>query len=196
VEVEDEFQFIDVDDLWVYNKLQLSRKLNYICGPAGAKVPVPGLYIVRPSVNFLGMSRNARKLHLSSSTEHLHPGEFWCEIFTGPHYSVDYHFGTPVLTVRGYRNSKKSLSYWNSWVKVQEHLALPSILEKFKHKYEWINCEFIGNRLIEVHFRQNSDFRWGNSVAIPVWKHEEVKNHSKMTFVEDEDHERLGFWIK
>lgn len=196
MEVEEEFSLISPDDLWVYNKLQLSRKLNYVCGPAGAKVPVPGLYIVRPCVNFLGMGRNARILHLESSTEHLNPGEFWCEVFSGPHRSVDYHFGSPVLTVRGYRNVKNSLSNWKSWVKVQEPLALPSILEEFGQTYEWINCEFIGNRLIEVHFRTNSDFRWGNTIAIPVWRDEKKKNRPNMTFVEDEDYKRLGFWIK
>lgn len=196
MEVEDEFSLISPDDLWVYNKLQLSRKLNYVCGPAGAKVPVPGFYIVRPCVNFLGMGRNARILHLESSTEHLNPGEFWCEVFSGPHRSVDYHFGSPVLTVRGYRNVKNSLSNWKSWVKVQDVLALPSILEEFGQKYEWINCEFIGTHLIEVHFRTNSDFRWGNTIAIPVWRDEKKKNRPNMTFVEDEDYKRLGFWIK
>lgn len=195
-EVEDEFNSIDSNDLWVYNKLQLSRKLNYQCGPAGMKVPSPGFYIVRPSVNFLGMSRNARIIGLESCTEHLNPGEFWCEVFKGPHLSVDYHFGNPVLTVRGYRNPKKSLSRWKCWVKVQNTIELPAILSEFKTKYEWINCEFIGNNLIEVHFRNNPDFRWGNEIAIPVWKNEPFKFHLNMRFVKDKDYERVGFWIK
>lgn len=196
MEVQDEFNSIDPNDLWVYNKLQLSRKLNYNCGPAGAKVPVPGLYLVRPCVNFLGMSRNARIMQLNSTTEHLNCGEFWCEIFTGIHQSIDYHYGKPVLTVRGYRNSKDSLHQWKCWVKTDHTLELPEILNEFQTKYEWINCEFIGDRLIEAHFRNNSDFRWGNRIAIPVWKNERFQNYSKMTFVSDVDHERLGFWIQ
>lgn len=196
MEVVDEFHSIDVNDLWVYNKLQLSRKLNYNCGPAGAKVPEPGLYIVRPSINFMGMGRHAKIMNLESSTEHLHPSEFWCEMFKGIHYSVDYHYGTPSLTVKGCRNLKKSLYEWKSWVKVDNFIELPKILESFKEKYEWINCEFIGNNLIEAHFRSNSDFRWGNTVAIPVWKTNEHKIYPNMSFVQDEDHERLGFWIK
>jgi hypothetical protein len=35
MEVEEEFAQIHPDDLWVYNKLQLSAKLGYKCGPAG-----------------------------------------------------------------------------------------------------------------------------------------------------------------
>jgi hypothetical protein len=175
MEVEDEFNSIDVNDLWIYNKLQLSKKLNYICGPVGAKVPTPDFYIVRPCVNFLGMSRNAQIIHLESSTDHLHSGSFWCEIFTGPHYSVDYHFGTPVLSVRGYRNLKNSLYRWTSWVKTKNFIELPLILNDFKEKYEWINCEFIGNHLIEAHFRPNPNFRWGNTIALPVWKDEAQK---------------------
>jgi hypothetical protein len=76
VAVDEEFSNIDSKDLWVYNKLQLSKTLGYECGPAGAKVPCPGYYIVRPCVNFLGMSRNARIMHLDSSTEHLNCFEF------------------------------------------------------------------------------------------------------------------------
>ena len=78
-------------DLWVYNKLQVSRVLGYECGPAGLAVPKPDFYIVRPCINFMGMSRNARIEHLTDNTENLHPAEFWCEIFEGEHISVDYY---------------------------------------------------------------------------------------------------------
>ena len=119
LECDDEWNHIHSEDLWVYNKLFLSRVLGYTCGPAGTTVPKPDFYIVRPMVNLLGMGRFARK--------------------------------------------------------------------------EWINCEFIGNKLIEVHFRRNPDFRYENSVAIPVWNDEKVEN---MTFIEDSDYLRKGFYVE
>jgi hypothetical protein len=196
MKVEDEFLSINPKDLWVYNKLQLSTLLQYNCGPAGMKVHSSGHYIVRPSVNFMGMGRNALKLYLESSTEHLHPGDFWCEIFKGEHLSVDFYNYEPVLVVKGFRNVKNSFSRWNSWCKVQRSIEFPGILRDLVGKYEWINCEFIGGKLIEVHFRPNCDFRYENSVAIPIWKDEEPHFYKNFRYVEDFDSDRLGFWIK
>lgn len=196
MEIEEEFNAIHSNDLWVYNKLQLSKKLNYNCGPAGMSISTPGPYIIRPSVNFMGMGRNARIIHIESSTEHLHPGEFWCEIFQGEHLSVDYHFQKPVLTVKGYKNSKNSLSRWNSWVKIDKKISFPNILMDLTQKYEWINCEFINGNLIEAHFRKNPDFQYNNKVAIPVWRNSSSKKYKNMSFIEAPDYERVGFWIK
>jgi len=69
-------------------------------------------------------------------------------------------------------------------------------LNKLKGEYEWINCEFIGSRLIEVHFRQNPDFRYGNSVAIPVWNDSHPMDSEDYQFIDDQDYFRRGFWIK
>ena len=77
------------DDLWIFDKLILSRKLGYICGPKGLEVPEPGRYIVRPAVNTSGMGEGARIQFLAKSTNHLPPGSFWCEVFTGRHLSID-----------------------------------------------------------------------------------------------------------
>jgi hypothetical protein len=196
MEIEDEFNSINSKDLWVYNKLQLSKLLNYNCGPAGMKVHSSGLYIVRPSINFMGMGKNARKIYIESSTDHLHPGEFWCEIFEGEHLSVDFHWGKPTLVVKGFRNIKNSFSRWNCWSKVERNVHFPSILKDLVGKYEWINCEFIGNYLIEVQFRPNSDFRHGNTVAIPIWRDQKNHNYKNFKYIEDPDLDRIGFWIK
>jgi len=75
-------------------------------------------------------------------------------------------------------------------------IEFPEILKNLKGDYEWINCEFIGNHLIEVHFRRNPDFRYGNSVAIPVWNDQEVENDTDYEFVSDSDFLRKGFLIK
>jgi hypothetical protein len=196
MEIEEEFSSINSKDLWVYNKLQLSKLLNYNCGPAGMKVHSSGLYIVRPSVNFMGMGKKSRIVFLESSTEHLHPGEFWCEIFKGEHLSVDFINEKSVLVVKGHRNVKNSLSRWNCWSKVSRIVEFPSILKNLVEDYTIINCEFIGNKLIEVHFRPNPDFRYGNSIAIPVWRNETSRSYKNFNYIEDSDADRLGFWIK
>lgn len=191
-----EWEQILPEDLWIYNKLQLSRKLGYLCGPAGVNVPIPNHYIVRPIVNFSGMGRFSRIEWLENSTDHLHPGEFWCEIFTGEHLSVDFHHQIPKLVVKGFKNPKNSCYQWNSWIKIDKTMKFPSILKNLKGNYSVINCEFIENHLIEVQLRENLDFRWGNFIAIPVWKDQELRKKSGFRFVLDEDYHRLGFLIK
>jgi len=74
-------------------------------------------------------------------------------------------------------------------------VKFPEILNDLVGNYEWINCEFIGNHLIEVQFRQNPDFRYQNSVAIPVWDKKINKDIPGYRFVEDNDYKRIGFYV-
>ena len=189
-----EWNFIHNEDLWVYNKLFLSRVLEYNCGPAGVSVPRPDFYIVRPSMNILGMGRFSRIEYLENNTEHLHPSEFWCEVFVGEHLSVDYYKKQSSLIVRGIRELDSPLYKWSKWEKIEKKVKFPSILEKLVGNYDWINCEFIRNNLIEVHFCRNSDFRHGNTVAIPVWE-ENIIIDSKYRYIKEEDYYRKGFLI-
>ena len=193
LDVDDEWNHIHPLDLWVYNKLFLSRVLGYTCGPAGTTVPKSDFYIVRPSFNLLGMGRFARKEWIENNTEHLHPSEFWCEIFEGDHLSVDFYYQRAELVVLGTREDSDPYYKWKKWEKIDKIVDFPEILKNLNGEYDWINCEFIGGRLIEVHFRRNPDFRYGNSVAIPVWDDEKKKN---MRFIEDSDYLRRGFYIK
>ncbi len=186
--VWDEWSSIHPQDLWVYNKLQVSRVLGYECGPAGLLVPRPDFYIIRPCINFMGMGRYARIEYLEGDTEHLHPAEFWCEVFEGEHMSVDYYKGQQELTVKGVRDPQDPLYKWKKWYKVDRVIPLPKLLQNLD--YNWINCEFIGNKLIEIHLRGNPDFRYNNDSVIPVWEGDSVK-----TYIEDNDYHRLGFII-
>lgn len=188
-----EWFIIHPSDFWVYNKLDLSLRLGYNCGPCGVDVLKPNNYIVRPAINFCGMGRFSRIERLTDSTDHLHPGEFWCEIFKGEHLSVDFINKKTVLIVKGYKNPKNPSYKWNCWIKVKREIKFPKILENLAGNYECINCEFIGGNLIEVQFRRNLDFRWGNSIAIPVW--DKNQSHKNLIFVKDEDYLRYGFFI-
>ena len=196
LEGNQEWDQIHTDDLWVYNKLILSRVLGYTCGPVGTTVPRPDFYLVRPSMNLLGMGRFARKEYIYKYTDHYHPSEFWCEVFEGDHISIDYQNKEQKLSVIGIRDDDSPLYKWDMWKKVDIKIEYPKVLEELKGDYEWVNCEFIGNKLIEVHFRRNPDFRYGNTVAIPVWKGQPVKMEEKYEYIEDPDYLRDGFWVK
>ena len=193
LDVDDEWNQIHPSDLWAYNKLSLSRLLGYTCGPSGTTVPKTDFYIVRPCINLLGMGRFARKEWIEKETEHFHPAEFWCEIFQGPHLSVDFYEKKSKLVVMGERNAEDPLYKWRRWEKIDVEVDFPPFLNDLVGNYEWINCELIGNKVIEVQFRQNPDFRYGNSVAIPVWGNEKIKH---MTYISDNDYLRKGFYIE
>ena len=188
----EEWSQIHSDDLWVYNKLILSTKLGYDCGPAGMDVPQSGEYIVRPCMNLMGMGIGARKQYIERSTDELPCSYFWCRQFQGEHISVDFHNRQPELIVKGLRDEQDPLYKWRMWYKVERLIFFPEVLQNLSGNYEWINCEFIDGNLIEVHFRRNADFRYGNSIAIPVWDGEERKD---LTYVEDPDYRRRGFYI-
>lgn len=193
--VSEEWNSIQPSDLWVYNKLQLSQVLGYTCGPAGLEVPNPDFYIIRPSINMMGMGRYARREYLNHSTEHLHPSEFWCEIFSGQHKSIDYHWGECELVVNGFIKSAETYYKWDKWELVNEKIPFPEILNEFKYRYEWINIEMIGDKIIEVHFRPNADFRYGNTVAIPIWDKVPEVIPKGYRYIEDQDFYRKGFLV-
>ena len=183
------------DELWVMDKLILSRKMGYKCGPVGLDVPKPDYYIVRPCVNMIGLGLGASIEWIDRETMHLPVGHFWCEVFTGPHLSVDYHYGKSCLVVQGFKD-EDTLTRWNKWVRFDAEVSLPKILEPFKDK-EYINCEFIGGNLIEVHFRSNPDFKNDIQEFIPVWEGEDINPPKGYRYIEDpEVHGRIGAFVK
>jgi len=184
----------DLEDIWIYDKLILSRKMGYACGPAGVEVPKPDLYIVRPCVNILGMGRGAEIKFLGNNTRDLPAGYFWCEIFNGRHISVDYKNGKQQLTVEGFRNTKE-LWRFSRWEKVDDIIPLPPIFSSLTNKYEYINIEFIDNKPIEIHLRQNVDFKYNNTIAIPVWNDEDINVPNNLKYVESPSYYRKGFYI-
>lgn len=186
---KDVWEFIHHDDLWIYDKLVLSKKLGYVCGPAGVAPPHEGEYVVRPCVNFRMMGRGASVMNLSPSNHSSVPdGYFWCEKFTGRHISFDYHKGRQVLAVEGLKEDSLRLDRFGAWIKVNDTYTLPDFLVPISKKYEWLNIETIGGHIIEVHLRYNDDFQNHNGdIIIPIWKDE---------FYQSECEDRLGFIVK
>lgn len=184
------------EDLWVFDKLIVSRKLGYVCGPVGMVVPEAGTYIVRPCVNIPGMGRDAQFYYIENDTKHLPAGHFWCEVFNGRHLSVDYKDGKQVLAVEGFRKYKDPLWKFFMWEKVNDYIPLPMIFLSLTKKYEYINIEYIDGNVIEIHLRNNPDFVHGNSIAYPVWKDSPINTEVQgLKYIESPDYNRKGFYI-
>ena len=185
------------NDIWIYDKLILSKRLGYKCGPVDVPVPAPGNYIVRPITNMLGMGIDAEDVYIESSTEHLRPGHFWVEKFKGRHLSVDYINKEMVQCVEGFRNPNEPLWKWRKWQTVKDEIVFPNLLHSL-HDTKHINCEFIDGHLIEVHQRLSTDMD-GYDEIIPVWIDEpmnEDMSERGYTYFKDTDYYRVGFWKK
>ena len=191
----DVFDSIATDDLWCVDKLILSKKLGYTCGPAGIPPTTPGEYIVRPIVNLKSMSAGATIQYLDSDS--IPNGYFWCERFTGRHMSFDYHWGKQTLAVEGFRTDSIRLDRFSYWIKISDTFALPEILQTVADRYEWFNVEVIGDRVIEVHFRYNDDFANHNANEIvPVWAGNDTTPPLGWSWYASSSRDRLGFWTK
>jgi hypothetical protein len=185
---KDYWHTTDPNDLWLFDKLILSKKLGYVCGPAGVAPPKSRIYVVRPCVNYRMMSRGATTMMLGPDQhEDVPDGYFWCELFHGRHLSFDYHWGQQVLAVEGFRDSSR-LDRFSCWKRTKDVFELPALLVDVAKRYEWLNVEVIGDKVIEVHLRYNDDFSGHSSdTIIPVWREE---------FYANEAGDRLGFILK
>ncbi len=200
---------------WVYNKLILSEKLGYKCGPAGTKVTESGEYVVRPIINLSGMGAGASIIKCKSGEiPTQEPGYFWCESFTGKHITADFIWrkGEMYCTfvAQGW-NSKKDLVKFSKWKKLKklpEGYEIPTWLESSLSPHR-INVEWIDGNIIEIHLRHGSqDFPEGATEIIPVWEGDDVQTHTTWieggyTFKPDEDDadgnispKRIGFYYK
>jgi len=193
----DVWEIISPEDIWVMDKLILSRTLGYICGPSGMDVPNPGWYIVRPCVNIRGLGLGAEKTWLDRDTHNLPIGSFWCEWFEGRHISVDYDETLQIMAVEGFKEDH-TFRKWDRWIKVSDQYPLPEFLRELSIKYAQINCEFIGDKLIEVHFRLNPDFEGGITEFIPIFGENILDLESQgYTWIDTSDeNNRIGAWVK
>jgi hypothetical protein len=178
----DVWEIISPEDIWVMDKLILSRTLGYICGPSGMDVPKPGWYIVRPCVNIRGLGLGAEKKWLDRDTHHLPIGSFWCEWFEGRQYSVTYRWDEwswiPVSCWEGIKDDE-NLSKFHKWIRTDHYPPLGILFHELSD-LEMINVEYIEDKPIEVHLRTspNPDY----NELIPVWKGQEkmVDKHIDM----------------
>jgi len=180
----DSWQMLAPEDMWVYDKLILSRHFGYRCGPAGVAPDATGEYVVRPISNYRMMGAGAKIMHIEAGQDIIPDGFFWCEKFEGRHLSFDYFMGEQRLAVEGIRHPERLDRFW-SWHKVNDIFPIPECLQPIAKTYWWVNIETIGDKVIEVHLRHNDDFEGHDSdVIFPVWKED---------FVESRCGDRVGF---
>jgi hypothetical protein len=191
-----------------YNKLWLSEKLGYYCGPAGIPPEKSGNYIVRPIMNLSGMSLNATKQYIDAGDlSKTPPGYFWCEWFDGCQHSVSYQFQDgfwiPISSYKADRD-EENLYRFRKWERTDWATVLPNWFDELQD-VGIINVEFIGNQIIEVHLRDTPDPDY--DVLIPIWQDEKEKIDILMemgySYIENPDdaegfleNPRLGFMVK
>jgi hypothetical protein len=184
--------------LWIYDKLIIARKQGVLAAPAGIPVPKSAEYIVRPITNIRMMGRGASIQWIRAGDDEAVPdGHFWSEILTGPHISVDYHWGEQALTVEGHRDDPGRLDRFSRWNRVNQDVPLPEILHGLEDHAEWLNVEYIGDRVIEVHLRYNDDFcNHDADEIVPVWSESDCTPPPGWSWYGSASGERLGFWTK
>jgi len=192
------WQSCPVSWLWIYDKLIIARKQNIMAAPSGIPVPRAGDYIVRPITNIWMMGRGAQKMSLAPGDEEAVPnGYFWSEVLEGDHVSVDYRWGEQVLAVQGFRDDPDRLDRFDRWEKIDRRYPLPYILQGLHHRARWINVEYIGNHIIEVHLRHNDDFANHDAgVIYPVWRDAPRAQPPGTEWYESPCADRLGFWVE
>ena len=152
---------------WIFNKLELALHLGYQAGPGPIPVPKSNYYIVRPVYNLYGMGIGAKVVWLDTTMTEVEliqkvpPGYFWCELFQGTHYSIDFKKSnqTYIPTVSMYAGSqnKDNLSKFHSWTKCENpNFVLPDFVCEVGS--DDVNIEIIDGNIIEVHFRRGNTF--------------------------------------
>ena len=144
----------------------------------------------------LGLGLGATKKWIENDTCDLPYGYFWCEWFDGFHHSVDYYNGKQMLCVQG-NKPEDTFTKWKEWIRTNKRFDLPNIVNELIDHYPWMNCEFIGDKLIEVHLRCNEDFDGNIDHFIPVWEGQDTTPPKGYTYREYPDvHGRIGAFVK
>lgn len=191
-----------------YNKLWLSEKLGYHCGPAEIPPKRAGWYIVRPMMNLRGMSIRSKKVWIESRDVFLMaPGEFWCEIFEGRHLSITYIKSDNAYRIKHcYEGFKDRAGQFIQWEKTNDVIEVPKwISDELLPRVDVFNAEFIDGKLIELHLRDTPDPETDS--FFPVWEGDEIiiDKLEKMgyTYIHSYDDAdgflekpRLGFMVK
>ncbi len=191
---------------WVYNKFDLALKLGYDCGVDGETVSKDGVYIIRPIINFQGMSRDVYVERLKAGQiVNCDPDSFWCEKFQGDHISVDYIDGEFSYAVHGLKNSTGDFTEWTKISDKNYEYAfdgqsisvptLPKSVRAIAKKVKHFNAEFVDGHLIECHLRPNPDFRGHNFDRLRVVNVYGVcEPKDGETYLHRPDGFRKGFW--
>jgi len=190
-----------------FNKLWVSEKLEYRCGPCGLSPERSDTYIVRPTYNLSGMGVGAKFVYIEAGdVSKVPPGYFWQEVLHGRQYSVTYKFDNGFYPISCYEGIKDSSQLWRfqRWVRSSYIPTLPQIVEELCD-VETLNIEYIGDSPIEFHLRGSPDPQYDE--IIPIWcdAKKDIDKYRKMgyTYINSPDDadgfldiSRLGFMVK
>ena len=190
-----------------FNKLWISNKLGYKCGPAGVPVPEKGLYAIRPIYNLRGMGVGAYIEELSpEKTDTIPAGYFWCEKFEGDQYTFDLNWKGYWRQKSCWKGFKESDELWRftSWEKKYNCVWIPHCFDVLgRGGVHWINVETIEGHIIEVHLRGSPDPYGKYTILIPRWEDTDPTLYEDYDYIESYDDAdgqlpkaRLGFYAK
>ena len=206
---------------WIFNKLDLSMRLGYECGPACVPIKNKGYYIVKPIYNLFGMGIGSKKVYLDPKIhaeqmirhEYVDPGHFWCEYLEGSHYSIDFkrkdNKWVPFSTMIGTHKTDDDLVKFEAWEKVEVfNFELPDFIQEIN--VEYLNIESKGSKIFEVHLRTGNDQIWNlpmGSKIYPLWNEDDVRPELKFSPNQNDDPNyyfasghlksvRLGYYVE
>jgi len=163
-----------------YNKLWISEKLGYYCGPSGVAPVTSDWFVVRPIMNLSGMGVGSSKVWIESGDHtKVPPGYFWCEFFEGRHLSVTYEDETIKHCYEAFRGD--DMSHFFRWERTKDIVQIPKWISKELKSggVKIYNAEFIDGNMIEVHLRGSPDPV--ADVLYPIWEGDEKIKIDKMT---------------
>lgn len=132
------------------NKLWLSEKLGYACGPTGVAPPKGVDLCVRPIMNIFGGGEGGFYWFNSESPEGLgglsnDPGYFWCEWFDGAITYTEFINDVPVFSEKAVTSDRI-----NRWRRTARHIVMPDFIKGISR---YVLLEAIGDKVIEVSWR-------------------------------------------
>ena len=181
------------DKIW-YNKFIVASLCGYNTGIG--HIPRNGNYVVKPMMNLQGCGIGAQ-MGFFRKGDSIPENTFWSEVFEGRHITIDYSridgAWCQGSTFEGFKTDPKNLLQFSMWRRVSYPYKLLPIFDVIHANC--CNIEIIGNKIIEVHLRHNTD-PVQYDVFIPIWDCNQVCP-SGFTRIEDsEDHPgRLGFFV-
>ena len=177
-----------------YDKVWVATQLGYQVGTE--RIPRPGHYVVRPTMNLQGCGIGASiKFYMRNAAIPLDC--FWSQVFHGPHVTIDYTRADGVWqqghTFQGF-NTAQDLVHFDRWTRITHAFVLPECFDQIESDH--INIEIIGNRIIEVHLRHNTDPVQYDQF-VPIWHVDQICPPGHVRVNDTESHvDRLGFFCK
>lgn len=162
---------------FVYDKLELYRRLGQAAAPSGVEPPSDVPVVYRPIVNLDGMATATWLAPVGhASRTRSFPGFFWSVLYTGPQFSIDFAINDGRIVWWSVTRASASHTHifgpgvFDCWLIGDEgsgaiealaaaRKAVEDLLTSRSGAYHGMaNVEIIGDKVIEVHLRFSTQF--------------------------------------